>query len=221
MKLLEQFIKIEVDEGKKLNLALATSLAATTPFLKDASSAANLDRERAKMHVSSQQQDQSPRQNRLTKQTLATDSVPVRTSTETYTKDELYSFVQDASSAVGISPAFVDAIIRTETNYHYKVDDPKATSPAGAQGIMQFMPATARSVGLDDPYDPRKAIPAGARHLKQLLDRYDGDYELAAAAYNAGPGNVDKYGGIPPFPETQAYVPRVMELMAQSQFAQE
>lgn len=97
----------------------------------------------------------------------------------------------------------VKAVIHTESGF-----DPNARSMPGAQGLMQLMPATAQRYSVRDVWDPRQNIEAGSRHLRHLLDRY-GNLELALAAYNAGEGNVDKYGGVPPFPETQDYVQRV------------
>ena len=84
-------------------------------------------------------------------------------------------------------------------------------SPAGAQGIAQFMPATARGMGVSDPFDPAQAIPAAARLLSGHVRGF-GSVPLALAAYNAGPGAVQRYGGIPPYPETQAYVARILAL---------
>ena len=92
---------------------------------------------------------------------------------------------------------------------------PDATSYCGAQGIMQLMPATAESLGVSDAYDPEQNIMGGAKYISQLLSKYDGDVSLALAAYNAGSGNVAKYGGIPPFQETQNYVVKVTKYMNQ------
>lgn len=97
----------------------------------------------------------------------------------------------------------IKAVIHTESGF-----DPKARSGPGAQGLMQLMPATAKRYRVTDAWDPAQNINAGAKHLRYLLKRY-GDLSLALAAYNAGEGNVDKYGGIPPFAETQDYVERV------------
>ena len=111
-----------------------------------------------------------------------------------------------AASANGIAPVLLAALLRSESGF-----DPRAVSPAGAQGIAQFMPATARGMGLRDPFDPEQAIPAAARLLGGHLRAF-GSVPLALAAYNAGPGAVRRYGGVPPYRETQAYVARVMAL---------
>ena len=94
--------------------------------------------------------------------------------------------------------------------------NPNAVSSAGAVGVMQLMPKTAEGLGVTDSYDPRQNILGGAKLISQLLDKYDGDKSLALAAYNAGSGNVSKYGGIPPFKETQNYVKKVLEKYSES-----
>jgi soluble lytic murein transglycosylase len=103
-----------------------------------------------------------------------------------------------------VEPALVKAVIAAESNF-----DPEAVSRAGAQGLMQLMPTTATHLGVDDPLRPTENVRAGTRYLRLMLDRY-GDLERAVAAYNAGPAAVDRYGGVPPYPETQAYVRRVL-----------
>ena len=115
--------------------------------------------------------------------------------------------IDRASRTHALDPRLIAAVIRAESGY-----DPGAVSPRGAQGVMQIMPATQRELGLDDPFDPEANVEAGSRYLRQQLDRF-GSLELALAAYNAGPGNVLKYGGMPPFDETRTFVRRVLDGM--------
>jgi hypothetical protein len=110
----------------------------------------------------------------------------------------------------GVDPALLAAVARAESGL-----DPTAVSPAGAQGLMQLMPATAQGLGVADPFDPAQAVDGAARLLRSHLDRF-GSVELALAAYNAGAGAVSRHGGVPPYSETQAYVRRVMDLYGAS-----
>lgn len=108
--------------------------------------------------------------------------------------------IRRAAARNEIDPALIRAVMKQESGFR-----PDAVSPAGALGLMQLMPETARDLGVD-PLDPGQNVEGGARLLRTLLDRYAGRIDLALAAYNAGPAAVDKYGGVPPFPETQSYV---------------
>ncbi|GMU44101.1 MAG: lytic transglycosylase domain-containing protein [Xanthomonadales bacterium] len=103
-----------------------------------------------------------------------------------------------------VDESMVRAIIHAESAFHHE-----ALSPAGAQGLMQLMPGTAGMYGVDNAFDPKQNIAAGVKHLRMLLDLFDGDFELAAAGYNAGENAVLRHGGIPPYAETQVYVQRV------------
>ncbi|MCU1336834.1 MAG: MltE2 [Bryobacterales bacterium] len=116
---------------------------------------------------------------------------------------DISEMVEKAAHDNNVDPLLVHSIIQVESNYN-----PYAVSPKGAQGLMQLMPPTARDLGVRNSFDPRQNIEAGVRYLKYLQDMYQDD-RLALAAYNAGPGAVEKYKWIPPYPETQDYVNRV------------
>jgi soluble lytic murein transglycosylase-like protein len=110
-----------------------------------------------------------------------------------------------ASAQSGLDPLLVASVIRVESRFR-----PHAVSRAGAVGLMQVLPGTGRQYGVHDLADPRENIAAGSRHLAYLIDRYEGDLNLALAAYNAGEGTVRRHGGIPPYPETRGYVRKVL-----------
>jgi soluble lytic murein transglycosylase-like protein len=118
---------------------------------------------------------------------------------------QISQLVGRASLDSGAPPALVRAVLMAESD-----GDPAAISIAGAEGLMQLMPGTASHCGLNDAFDPNQNVDCGAAYLKSLLDRYHGNVTLAVAAYNAGPGTVDRYHGVPPYPETRAYVARVI-----------
>ena len=116
--------------------------------------------------------------------------------------------IEAAALRNNLDPNLVRAVVRAESSYR-----PDAISSAGAMGLMQLMPATAASLGVVNPFDIRQNIDGGTRYLRRMLDLFDNDLELALAAYNAGQGSVRRHGGIPPFPETQTFVPRVLGFM--------
>lgn len=115
-----------------------------------------------------------------------------------------------AASKYGLDPALLAAVVKQESNFN-----PNARSGAGAKGLTQLMDSTARGLGVTDPFDPAQSLDGGARFLSGLMKQFHGDPHLALAAYNAGPGAVQKYGGIPPYQETQRYVPKVLGYAAQ------
>jgi soluble lytic murein transglycosylase-like protein len=130
-------------------------------------------------------------------------------------RNALKPTIQSVSKANAIAPSLVEAVIRAESGYN-----PQAKSSVGALGLMQLMPATAKELGVENPLEVKQNIEGGTKYLSQLMKKYDGNKALAVAAYNAGPGAVDKYQGIPPYKETQAYVKKVLNYEAQFQAEQ-
>jgi len=118
---------------------------------------------------------------------------------------QIDALVQQNAATWQVDPALIKAIVANESGFNAN-----ATSNVGAQGLMQLMPETAASVGVRDAYDPVQNVAGGTRYLRSLLDRFNGDVRLAVAAYNAGPGAVEKYGDVPPYAETQNYVQNVL-----------
>jgi hypothetical protein len=129
-------------------------------------------------------------------------------------REMLDPIIEEAANAHGVDADLVRAVIQTESRF-----DPRAQSGVGAQGLMQLMPKTAKAVGIEDPFDPRQNIFGGVKYLSQLMDRYNGNTALALAAYNAGPGNVRRHRGVPPFRETRGYVSKIAKLVADSDAA--
>jgi len=113
--------------------------------------------------------------------------------------------ISEASKKYGIEAPLIKAVIKAESDF-----DPNAISHKGARGLMQIMPMNYRLLNVENPFDPNQSIEGGARYLRDMLDRYNGSINLSLAAYNAGPGAVDRHGGVPPYPETTEYIERVM-----------
>ena len=131
----------------------------------------------------------------------------IRTPNKTpsqYIKD-YEGIIQQAATRFRLDPFLIKAVIKAESDF-----DQNAVSTKGAQGLMQLMPETANELAVEDPFNPEENIFGGTRYLGQLMDRFKQNWQLAIAAYNAGPENVDAYNGIPPFEETQTFVKRVL-----------
>ncbi len=134
-------------------------------------------------------------------------ATPRRAAGSFRARSEIDDMIEAHARAKSLDPALVHAVVTVESSY-----DPSARSRKGAMGLMQLMPATASSLGVDNPYDPEQNLRGGTAYLRRMLDRFGGNPELALAAYNAGPEAVDRHGGLPPYPETHDYVDRVMRL---------
>ncbi len=120
---------------------------------------------------------------------------------------ELASTAERIAEEEHLDARLVTSLIQVESDF-----DPRAVSRRGALGLMQLMPATARRLGVESPFDPEQNLRAGVRELRRLIDRYGGDLVLALAAYNAGEGAVNRYGGVPPYSETRDYIDRILSL---------
>lgn len=142
---------------------------------------------------------------------LAGTSQTTQSAPTLNTTSSMDAIFAEAAKTYGVPINLLKAVAKAESNFQAD-----AVSSAGAIGVMQLMPATAQSLGVSDPYDAKSNIMGGAKYLAQKLEQYNGNVELTLAAYNAGSGNVAKYGGVPPFTETQNYVKRVMEYAQES-----
>ena len=138
----------------------------------------------------------------------ASDVIPLPHTASADPPAGLDGIIQKYAAQNGLAPALVRAVIKTESD-----GNPRCVSRAGAMGLMQLMPANVKEAGIADPFDPEQNIAAGTKQLADHMKQYGGNLDLALAGYNAGPGNVRKYGGVPPFTETHNYILRVRAAM--------
>jgi soluble lytic murein transglycosylase-like protein len=127
-------------------------------------------------------------------------------------RDEPRAIIKEAADRYGVAEELIAAVIEAESQFN-----PRAVSRRGAQGLMQLMPETAATLGVTDPFSPRENIHGGVRHLRSLMDRFDNNIPLALAAYNAGHVAVINHGGIPPYPQTRAYVSKILRQLKRNE----
>ncbi len=133
------------------------------------------------------------------------EAAAIQANTQPANKSQILNVVSQISKKHGVDEKLVQALIKQESGFN-----PNAKSKAGAMGLMQLMPSTAKTLGVKDPYNIVQNVEGGVKYLKSMLDKYNGNMILALAAYNAGPGAVDKYDGVPPYKETQNYVRNIL-----------
>jgi soluble lytic murein transglycosylase-like protein len=160
---------------------------------------------RAAMQASLDQQQASVRKQVESLRSAVTVSISTEVPCDAVPEAQLTSLIDDAANREDLQSNLIRAVVQKES-----AGRPCAVSPKGAQGLMQIMPATASQFSVSDAFDPKQNIDAGTKFLKQLLMRYAGDVPLALGAYNAGPGRVDKQGGVPEIQETQNYISEIL-----------
>lgn len=186
----------------------AAAIATAQPQASPPSSTAQLESIQKQWAAIQIQRSSAERHRTLTVPETAAPSPPPlasRLSCDPVPSPSLDAMIRRSSARHGIEPSLIEAVVRQESGGF-----PCALSPKGAMGLMQLMPSTALTLGVDNPFEPESNLDGGVRFLRNLLDRYQGDWALALGAYNAGPRRVDESGGVPRIPETQAYVRSVL-----------
>ena len=133
------------------------------------------------------------------------DAIPVEKASFKNSRENIEGLIEKYAQKNNLDPDFIKAVVKQESGFN-----PDATSKCGAMGLMQLMPNTAKGLGVTNAYDPEQNIEGGVKYLKSMLNRFNNDHKLALAAYNAGPGAVQKYGDVPPYRETQNYVKNIL-----------
>ncbi len=187
-------IKTTPSENNPFSLDLPPVLS-NTKFGNLITSGATLDKIQAASEVS-----------KVQKTSPIAEKPSISNTSGNYTKEQILGLVEKISNKYGVDEKLVQAVIKQESGYN-----PKAKSHAGALGLMQLMPTTAKSLGVKDPLNPAQNIEGGVKYLKSMLEEFNGNTILALAAYNAGPNAVKKYGTVPPYKETQNYVKSILK----------